>query len=129
MIVRGLARALEAAHAAGIIHRDVKPENVFLVEDDESFRVKLLDFGIAKLSTAQLSTSRTATGMTVGTPLYMSPEQARGVELDARTDVYSLGIIAYEMVCGRTPFVYTHPRRRRITVCRYRVRSQYTLGP
>lgn len=103
-IMLALVRALEAAHAAGVIHRDLKPENVFLVADDDSFRVKLLDFGIAKLSSAQQSTSRTATGITVGTPLYMSPEQARGVDLDARTDLYSLGVVAYEMMCGKTPF-------------------------
>lgn len=103
-IMFALVRALEAAHAAGVIHRDLKPENVFLVADDDSFRVKLLDFGIAKLSSAQQSTSRTATGLTVGTPLYMSPEQARGFDLDARTDLYSLGVVAYEMLCGRTPF-------------------------
>lgn len=103
-IMLALVRALEAAHAAGVIHRDLKPENVFLVADGDSFRVKLLDFGIAKLSSAQHSTSRTATGLTVGTPLYMSPEQARGVDLDARTDLYSLGVVAYEMLCGGTPF-------------------------
>ncbi len=103
-ILIALTRALEAAHAAGVIHRDLKPENVFLVPEDETFRVKLLDFGIAKLSTTQPSANRTATGMTVGTPLYMSPEQAKGTAIDGRTDVYSLGILAYAMVCGCTPF-------------------------
>jgi serine/threonine-protein kinase len=102
-IMLALVRALEAAHAAGVIHRDLKPENVFLVSDDDSFRVKLLDFGIAKLSVQQ-SKTRTATGMTYGTPLYMSPEQARGTEVDARTDLYSLGVVCYEMLCGKTPF-------------------------
>lgn len=104
-IIVSLTRALEAAHGAGVIHRDLKPENVFLVEEDEGVRVKLLDFGIAKLSASKgASVSRTATGTTFGTPLYMSPEQARGMEIDARTDLYSLGVLAYQMVCGVTPF-------------------------
>jgi serine/threonine-protein kinase len=103
-ILLALVRALEAAHAASVIHRDLKPENVFLVADDEGFRVKLLDFGIAKLSSTERSASRTATGVTVGTPLFMSPEQARGTDIDARTDLYSLGVVGYAMVCGKTPF-------------------------
>jgi len=100
-----LTRALEAAHAAGVIHRDLKPENVILVPDDEGIRVKLLDFGIAKLSTNDPGPRRTATGSPVGTPLYMSPEQARGLEIvDARTDLYALGVMAYTLVCGESPF-------------------------
>ena len=98
-----LTRGLEAAHNAGVIHRDLKPENVFLIPEDDSFRVKLLDFGIAKL-TSRAPTRKTATGMTVGTPLYMSPEQAKGNAIDGRTDIYSLGILAYAMVCRTTPF-------------------------
>lgn len=104
-IIVALTRALEAAHAAGVIHRDLKPENVFLVTEDDTVRVKLLDFGIAKLSASTgVPASRTATGMVVGTPLFMSPEQARGLEVDARTDLYSLGVLAYQMVCRVTPF-------------------------
>jgi serine/threonine protein kinase len=103
-IMIALTRALEAAHAAGVIHRDLKPENVFLVPEDETFRVKLLDFGIAKLETRRAPTRKTATGMTVGTPLYMSPEQAKGIAIDGKSDVYSLGVLAYAMVCRTTPF-------------------------
>jgi serine/threonine-protein kinase len=99
-----LSRALEAAHTAGVIHRDLKPDNVFLVAGDDGVRVKLLDFGIAKLQTGGPSASRTATGVTVGTPLFMSPEQAKGTQVDARTDIYALGVLAYAMVCGKTPF-------------------------
>ncbi len=104
-ILIALTRGLEAAHNAGVIHRDLKPENVFLIPEDDSFRVKLLDFGIAKLDTSgRAPTRKTATGMTVGTPLYMSPEQAKGQAIDGRTDIYSLGILAYAMVCRTTPF-------------------------
>lgn len=104
-IIVALTRALEAAHAAGVIHRDLKPENVFLVTEDDMVRVKLLDFGIAKLlASTGANTSRTATGIVVGTPLFMSPEQARGLKVDARTDLYSLGVLAYQMVCRVTPF-------------------------
>ena len=99
-----LTRALDAAHAAGVIHRDLKPENVILVPEDDTFRVKLLDFGIAKLSTPTMAASKTATGTAMGTPLFMSPEQAKGMSVDARTDTYSLGVLAYLLVCGKTPF-------------------------
>jgi eukaryotic-like serine/threonine-protein kinase len=104
VILSALCRALEAAHAAGVIHRDLKPDNVFLAHDDEGWRVKLLDFGIAKLSTTTDSISRTATGVAVGTPLYMAPEQARGEPVDGRTDVYALGLLAYTALCGESLF-------------------------
>ncbi|HVU50686.1 MAG TPA: serine/threonine-protein kinase [Polyangia bacterium] len=105
------AEVLAAAHAKGIVHRDLKPDNLFLVPDPRApgrELVKVLDFGIAKLNLQSSGSGgvRTRTGAVMGTPLYMSPEQCRGTrEVDLRTDVYALGIILYELVCGRPPFL------------------------
>jgi serine/threonine protein kinase len=98
---------LAAAHDKGIVHRDLKPENVFLVPvRNRRMLVKLLDFGIAKLlGRRDARIDRTAEGMTPGTPSYMSPEQTRGKDVDHRTDIYSLGVTAFEMFCGRLPYL------------------------
>jgi hypothetical protein len=98
----GVARALEATHAVGIVHRDIKPNNIILA-GGEADRVKLVDFGIARL--ANESGVLTKTGVLVGTPAYMSPEQARGsINLGTQTDVWSLGCVLFEALTGRTPF-------------------------
>jgi len=108
-VARQIAGALAAAHDCGIVHRDLKPDNVFVVPDPEvpgGERIKILDFGIAKLAGDAGSGSRTQTGAVLGTPMYISPEQCRGTgQVDARADLYSLGCVLYELVCGRPPFV------------------------
>jgi serine/threonine-protein kinase len=106
LIGRQIAAALHAAHSKGITHRDLKPDNVFLVPDPEiGERVKLLDFGIAKLTTEEPGGTHTRTGMVMGTPVYMSPEQCRGAStLDSRADLYSLGCMLYELLAGRPVF-------------------------
>ncbi len=103
-IFRGIADALDAAHEAGVTHRDLKPDNVFLaVERDGSYFPKLLDFGIAKLLGEDVA-HRTATGMAMGTPRYMSPEQCRGKKVDHHADIYSLGVVVHEALTGRPLF-------------------------
>src|SRR5450759_1202147 len=105
------ASALAAAHSKGIVHRDLKPDNLFLVPDEmvgAGERVKVLDFGIAKLRDDMRGSSmKTRTGVIMGTAAYMSPEQCQGLieKIDPRTDIYALGIIMYEMLCGAPPFV------------------------
>src|SRR6185312_292352 len=104
-IATRLAWGLDAAHAAGIIHRDLKPANVILTADREVGETpKLIDFGLAKIAAVAGTEQLTRTGQIIGTPSYMSPEQISGREVDARSDVYALACLLYEMIAGRPPF-------------------------
>ena len=98
-----LCDGLEAAHAKGVVHRDLKPENVFLARGPGGEVVKILDFGIAKMADPGVG-SATQSGMVVGTPEYLSPEQATGSAIDARSDLYTVGLIGWRMLAGRHPF-------------------------
>ncbi len=105
-LLEPLADAIDAAHARGVVHRDLKPDNILLVEGDDGRIVpKLIDFGVAKLLLSDSSPASTQQGAVIGTPGYMSPEQCRGLPIDPRTDIYALGVIAYQMITGRHPFV------------------------
>ncbi len=105
-VVSHVCRAVAKAHEMGVVHRDLKPDNVFLVRNDESEIAKVLDFGVAKMGTTQLGEfSHTRTGSLLGTPYYMSPEQAQGnKEIDSRSDLWALGVIAFECLTGKRPF-------------------------
>ncbi|MBX7219844.1 MAG: protein kinase [Blastocatellia bacterium] len=106
-IIEPLCHVLSDAHEAGIIHRDIKPDNVFLHQSKDGEVVKVVDFGIAKLMTAPEESTYedlTQTGGLIGTPAYMAPERLRGLEYDGRADVYSVGVMLYQMLVGRMPF-------------------------
>jgi len=105
-LARQIAAALDHAHSLGIVHRDIKPENVLVLDVDGVECVKVIDFGIAKvfLPEGPSGPGLTRSGIVLGTPEYMAPEQAAGAEVDRRADIYALGVIAYEMLVGRRPF-------------------------
>lgn len=104
-VARQICRALREAHSMGVIHRDLKPANILLVEHaDEPDFVKVLDFGLVKQVTETRTEDLTQAGLFMGSPKYMAPEQVRGDRVDARTDIYALGVILYEMACGKVPF-------------------------
>ncbi len=110
-ICRDVLAPLKQAHGLGIVHRDIKPGNLMLMDDPNSpVRVKLLDFGLAKeMSPTDAKEPLTQAGMVFGTPGYLSPEQAAGLRIDARADLYSLGVVLFEMVCARRPFEREDP--------------------
>lgn len=111
-VVSQVLDGLSAAHEAGIVHRDLKPENIFLVRDRGQISPKILDFGISKFLDSSTGTAQVTTkhGHVVGTPAYMSPEQARGVrQIDQRTDIYSMGVVLYELLSGEMPFYSENP--------------------
>ena len=118
-ILVDVCEGLGYAHAAGIIHRDIKPSNVRILEDGT---VKLMDFGIAKSMVSQ--STLTQTGITLGTASYLAPEQIRGEELDARTDLFSLGVLAYELTTGQKPFTGDH-----ISTVLYRIMNEQPAPP
>lgn len=104
-LMRGICAGVGAAHRQGVVHRDLKPENILVIAPDDDFElesVRVVDFGLAKLLA---DAGGTSTGAVVGTPYYMSPEQCLGEPLDARSDVYSLGVMFYEMLSGNRPFI------------------------
>ncbi|MBX7220472.1 MAG: protein kinase [Blastocatellia bacterium] len=106
-IVQPVCAALTEAHSCGIIHRDIKPDNIFLHQTREGEVVKVVDFGLAKLkedANDVLSEGMTASGVLIGTPSYMSPERLSGKSYDERADVYSVGVVLYELLCGSLPF-------------------------
>ena len=110
-IIKQAASALDAAHRLGMVHRDIKPDNIALVDAPDGEMVKVLDFGIAKVKEARMGEAAgltlTGAGVVIGTPQYMSPEQAmgkRGDELDGRADLYSLGVVMYQMLTADLPF-------------------------
>jgi serine/threonine-protein kinase len=105
IIMTQVCRALGKAHERGIIHRDLKPDNIFLVRDDDHEIAKVLDFGIAKHTNGGFDVgSKTKTGSVLGTPVYMSPEQAQGKDVDVRSDLWSLAVIAFQALTGKLPF-------------------------
>jgi len=111
-LLRQVCDALSEAHSIGLLHRDIKPGNVFLTQRGRVYDVvKLLDFGLVKplVQSEDQSTSLTVEGAITGTPLFMSPEQAAGREVDARSDLYSVGVVAYYLLCGRPPFEGQRP--------------------
>jgi serine/threonine-protein kinase len=111
-VLRGVLDAIEAAHARQIVHRDIKPQNIFLARSrDGATEVKVLDFGVAKVAGLSPEEQLTRSGTILGTPEYMSPEQATGAGADHRSDLYAVACVGYAMLCGRPPFLDSWPMR------------------
>jgi serine/threonine-protein kinase len=129
-LVRQACTGLQAAHDAGIVHRDVKPANLFVVPRDGRLFVKVLDFGVSKFDTGLTdSTELTRDGALIGTPTYMAPEQLRGRDVDARIDIYALGVLLYVMLTGHRPYVGTSLADLAIKVDRGEHRALRELRP
>jgi tRNA A-37 threonylcarbamoyl transferase component Bud32 len=129
-IATQIADALEASHAHGVIHRDLKPDNIFLVpRDGDAAFVKVLDFGLAKLMHDDGAPTKTRVGIVMGTPLYMSPEQCEGGAVDERSDVYSLGVVLFEMLTGQLPFSGEDPAEILVKQVTARVPSARAIVP
>ena len=111
-IFKPLCLALNYAHSQGLVHRDIKPSNITTSEPDSNSPVKIIDFGIATVLTADSGDGLTKTGDVFGTPSYMSPEQCQGIAVDARSDIYSLGCVLFEALAGLPPFRAIHPCQR-----------------
>ncbi len=114
-LIVGVCEALEYAHSEGVIHRDIKPANILV---DTRGRVKVTDFGLARMDTTKTPEQwgQTMTGMVLGTPDYMAPEQKKGIRVDHRADIYSLGVMLYEMLCGEIPAGIFDPPSMRVAV-------------
>ncbi|WP_437338992.1 serine/threonine-protein kinase [Sorangium sp. So ce394] len=125
-IAREVCDGIAAAHAAGVVHRDIKPENIFLTGDPACPTVKVLDFGISKTSAPS---GLTRTGMILGTPAYMAPEQAKGDEIDARADIYAIGAVLYHALTGQRPFERSDPTAMLLAVMTEEPPAPRTVNP
>lgn len=130
-IITEVCRAISRAHEAGLVHRDLKPDNIFLVRNDETEIAKVLDFGIAKVKVAGMNIEEgTQTGTMLGTPYYMSPEQAgASSSVDYRSDLWALGVVAYQCLTGSRPFAATTLGELVLTICVAPLPVPSTVGP
>lgn len=129
-IARGICAALTEPHRLGIVHRDIKPGNILLtVRSDDTLGVKVVDFGISRSTQVAADNQITSTGEVIGSPQYMAPEAARGVEIDARTDLYAVGVLLYEMISGRPLFQAPTPILLMLQHLRERPPSLHDLQP
>jgi len=129
-IFRQAAKGMRVAHHAGVVHRDIKPSNLFLAEEEGEVVVKVLDFGIAKrFVVREGSAAITASGMLVGSPGYMAPEQVRGQPVDSRADVWALGVVLFEMLTNAPPFYSEHVGDSLVRVCSGEYPPATTLNP
>jgi len=130
VVIEQVARAMSRAHAANIVHRDLKPDNIFLVQEDDREIVKVLDFGIAKTSQSLVGGMETRTGVMMGTPHYMSPEQAQGKrDVDFRTDLWSMAIVACECLTGARPFAGETFGELLLNICVQPIPAPSSLAP